>query len=184
MRGLADIANLLEACPDLRRLLELVDSLDLPDSWIGAGFVRNAVWDVLHGREPDSGRSGDVDVLYFDPDDTREDRDRDLEQRLRELDRNITWSVKNQTRMHLRNGDRPYRDTRDAIAHWPETATAVAARLSGGKVEVIAPYGVDDLFALIVRPTPAFTHKMDAYLERLATKDWASRWPELTIFSA
>lgn len=31
-------------------LLDIVRSLALPDCWIGAGFVRNAVWDHLHGR--------------------------------------------------------------------------------------------------------------------------------------
>jgi hypothetical protein len=34
------------------RLVRLVDSLGLPDCWIAAGFVRNAVWDSLHARTP------------------------------------------------------------------------------------------------------------------------------------
>lgn len=181
MRGLADIANLLEAHPELRRLLGLVELLALPDGWIGAGFVRNAVWDVLHGRAPDPRRQGDIDVVFFDPDDTREVRDGGLEQRLRHLDPTMAWSVKNQARMHSRNGDRPYRSTEDAIAHWPETATAVAARLVRGHVEVIAPHGVGDLFDLVMRPTPAFRNKMDIYRKRLLEKDWPSRWPRLTI---
>jgi len=184
MRGLADIANLLESDPDLRRRLDLVASLALPDGWIGAGFVRNAVWDVLHGRMPDPSRLGDVDVVYFDRDDAGAERDRALEHRLRGLDPQVCWSVKNQARMHLRNCDRPYRDTADAIAHWPETATAVAARLVGDQVEIIAPYGVDDLLGLVVRPTPAFRHKLDISRERMASKDWISRWPKLTVFPA
>ena len=84
MRGLADIANLLDTHPDLRRLLGLVESLALPDGWIGAGFVRNAVGDVLHGRTPDP-RLGDVDVVFFDPSDIRPERDTELESRLRRL---------------------------------------------------------------------------------------------------
>ncbi|RDI57263.1 nucleotidyltransferase family protein [Microvirga subterranea] len=181
MRGLADIANLLEAHGDLRRLLGHVGSLALPDGWIGAGFVRNAVWDVLHGRTPDPYRLDDIDVVYFDLTDVRADRDRELESRLRNLDPQVPWSVKNQARMHRRNGDRPYRDTTDAIAHWPETATAVAARLVQGRVEIIAPCGVDDLLACIVRPTPAFRTKAAVYRERLAAKDWPRRWPGVTI---
>ena len=46
-------------------LLDIVRSLALPDCWIGAGFVRNAVWDHLHGRAL-SPLTGDVDVLWFD----------------------------------------------------------------------------------------------------------------------
>lgn len=181
MRGLADIATLLEAHPDLRRLLGHVESLALPDGWIGAGFVRNAVWDALHGRIPDPYRLDDIDVVYFDLTDVRVDRDRELESCLRHLDGTIPWSVKNQARMHLRNRDRPYFDTADAIAHWPETATAIAARVNEGEVEVIAPLGVDDLLDLIVRPTPAFAHKMHLYHARLEAKDWLRRWPGLTI---
>jgi hypothetical protein len=47
------------------RLLKGVHSLNLPDCWIGAGFVRNAVWDYLHGRIS-SPVSTDVDVIWFD----------------------------------------------------------------------------------------------------------------------
>ncbi|MFC4174683.1 nucleotidyltransferase family protein [Microvirga sp. GCM10011540] len=181
MRGPADIADLLAGEAGFRHALGLVESLALPDAWIGAGFVRNAVWDALHGRRPDLGRLDDIDVIFFDPADPARDRDTALEHRLRRLDAAPAWSVKNQARMHLRNGDRPYRDTLDAIAHWPETATAVAARLVHGRVEILAPWGVDDLLDLVLRPTPAFRHKMDVYRKRLAAKDWLSRWPKLTV---
>jgi hypothetical protein len=45
----------------------------------------------------------------------------------------------------------------------------------------MAPYGVDDLLNLIVRPTPFFGHKMDIYCERVMAKDWLARWPKLTM---
>jgi hypothetical protein len=34
------------------RRLGLIASLRLPDYWVGAGFVRNAVWEHPHGRSP------------------------------------------------------------------------------------------------------------------------------------
>lgn len=181
LRDLSDLARFLEAHADLHALLSHVESLGLPDGWIGAGLIRNAVWDALHGRAVRLTRLDDVDVIYFDAADVREARDAALERRLGVLAPGMTWQVRNQARMHRRNADAPYRDTCDAIAHWPETATAIAARTAQGKVEVIAPYGIDDLVNLIVRPTPAFTHKMDIYLARLASKDWARRWPKLTF---
>ncbi|MGR3604663.1 nucleotidyltransferase family protein [Sulfitobacter sp.] len=49
------------------RLLGVVSHLELPDCWIAAGFIRNAVWDALHGRSPQM-PNGDVDVICFDPD--------------------------------------------------------------------------------------------------------------------
>ena len=181
LRTISDIERLLEAHAASHALLLHVESLGLPDAWIGAGFIRNSVWDVLHGRRIDLARLADVDVLFFDPDGTGKGREAEIERRLRILAPGIPWSVKNQARMHLRNGDAPYRDTANAVAHWAETATAVAARSTGGTVEVMAPYGVDDLLNLIVRPTPVFGHKIDIYRERVMAKDWPARWPKLTM---
>jgi len=79
--------------------------------------------------------------------------------------------------MHVANGDAPYPDVADAIWCWPETATAVAARIDGGQVEVLAPHGIGNLVGLIVRPTPAFTRKMPVYQKPGAEKAWRQRWP-------
>jgi hypothetical protein len=182
LRDLDDIARLLEAHAGLHALLLHVESLVLPDAWIGAGFIRNAIWDVLHGRDVSVSTLNDVDVVYLDPADTCQERDVAIESRLRALAPDVNWQVRNQARMHLRNGDAPYRNTYDAIACWPETATAIAARMVSGKVEVMAPHGIDDLVNLIVRPTPAFARKMNIYRERLSSKNWRTRWPML-IFS-
>ncbi len=178
---ISDIERLLEAHAASHALILHVESIHLPDAWIGAGFIRNSVWDVLHGRTIDVARLADVDVLFFDPDDTSREREAGIEHRLCILAPGIPWSVKNQARMHLRNGDAPYRNTFEAVAHWAETATAIAARTVEGRVEVMAPYGVDDLLNLIVRPTPFFGHKMDIYCERVMAKDWLARWPKLTM---
>jgi uncharacterized protein len=83
--------------------------------------------------------------------------------------------------MHTRNGDAPYHSTADAVRRWPETATAVAARIDAGRVEILAPHGIDDLVGLIVRPTPAFRDKPEQVLNRLAAKDWLRRWPRLRV---
>ncbi|MGF9757175.1 nucleotidyltransferase family protein [Microvirga sp. 0TCS3.31] len=181
LRTAFDIERLLEAHAASHALLVYVESLGLPDAWIGAGFIRNSVWDVLHGHAIDVTRLADVDVLFFDPDDTSREPEAEIERRLRTLAPDIPWSVKNQARMHRRNGDAPYGSTVDAVAHWAETATAIAARTVEGRVEVMAPYGVSDLLNLIVRPTPVFGHKMNVYCERVMAKDWPARWPKLTV---
>src|SRR5262249_29254616 len=84
------------------------------------------------------------------------------------------------TKAHC-NSEPAYHDTADAIARWPETATAVAARSSNGRVELLAPHGVDDLVQMTVRPTPAFASRQEEYIRRLRSKDWQARWPRLTI---
>ena len=153
--------------------------LDLPDCRIGAGFVRDAVWDDRHGY-PVAPPSGDVDVLWFDP---AADAivDRRIERDLRQLLPAMDWSVKNQARMHRRNGDSPYGSVHDAMAMWPETATAVAVRWpSGAALSVSAPFGLGDLFAPRLRPTPAFVVTRRAILDRrVREKRWIERYPLL-----
>jgi len=164
------------------RLLEIVRSLGLPDCWIGAGFVRNAVWDYLHGRDS-SPISTDVDVIWFDAQRCTPEQDEALEAVLRGLEPNVLWSVKNQARMHAQNGDKPYLSATDAMRYWPETATAVAVALrEKGSCEVAAPLGLDDLFDLIIRPAGRFaTEKTAIYQSRLKSKNWVKIWPQLKL---
>jgi len=92
----------------------------------------------------------------------------------------MPWSVKNQARMHLRNDDAPYASCADAIRCWPETASAVAVKTdAAGELRLLAPLGLDDLLAGIIRPTPRFKSKMGIFRERQAKKDWRSVWPQL-----
>jgi len=167
--------------PARMRVLEIVRDLDLPDCWIGGGFVRSPIWDRLSGRAP-AFPDGDIDVLWFDPARTDPALDAQMEQRLAGHDPSLDWSVKNQARMHLRNGDAPYASTADAMRHWVETATAVAVRLAGSAVEVSAPLGLDDLFSMTLRPTAAFTGaKRAVFHERRRLKRWQERWPRLIL---
>lgn len=161
-------------------ILRRVEALYLPDCWVGAGFVRNTIWDALHDR-PWSPSYGDIDVVYFDAAHLAADRDARIEAELRAAQPDAPWSVKNQARMHGGNGDLPYADTADALRHWPETCTAVAARCTGSGIELLAPFGVCDLVSLIVNPTPPFAYRIDAYRARVTQKNWAQRWPKLHI---
>ena len=182
MDHIAFLQTLMMSDPLRHQALEAVAALNLPDCWIGAGFVRDALWDHLHGydvAEPE----GDVDVIWYDAVAPQEGCDRRIEEGLRSAMPDLLWSVKNQARMHLRNGDAPYASVGDAVQYWPETATAVAARLGcSGSIEVNAPLGLDDLFALRLRPTPSFpTRKLPIFLDRVSSKRWLERYPRLSL---
>lgn len=179
-----DVAALIAGQPDMTDALRALERLDLPDAWIAAGFVRNAVWDTLHGRRPDVGLLSDVDVVFFCAADTSRARESAIEAALSSALPGVPWSVRNQARMHIRNEDSPYRDTADALSHWLETATAVGVRLRWGRVALLAPLGVDDLTGLILRPTPYAAErpmKLRQYWARIEAKGWRARWPLLRI---
>ncbi|MFR0692450.1 nucleotidyltransferase family protein [Enterobacterales bacterium AE_CKDN230030158-1A_HGKHYDSX7] len=180
MHGEAQLLALIAAQPERMRLLRGVRDHGPAGAWVAAGFVRNAVWDLLHGyAEPTS--FSDVDVLYFGADCLQPEADSDWERRLREACPGVPWSVRNQARMHLRNGDSPYRDCADAMCHWVEVSAAVAVRLRGETLELLAPLGIGDIWDLRVRPTEHFRRKPHLYRERIAAKNWAARWPKLHI---
>lgn len=167
--------------PEAMACLLAVRALELPDWAIGAGFVRSLAWDRLSGRDAATPLP-DIDVLFFDPGDISPERERAAG---RELERRLPgrgWSMCNQARMHLGNGDAPYRDTQDAVAHWLETPTAVAVRLlADGAITLLAPYGLADLMAMRVRPTPAGQRRIAAYRQRMAMKDWPAIWPGVVV---
>jgi hypothetical protein len=175
------ISSILRADPLRWHLLGVVAGLDLPDCWIGAGFVRNAVWDHLHKR-PVAPLNADVDVIWYDRHCAEAAEDRRLESRLHAIEPSIRWSVKNQARMHSRNGDTAYSSATDAMRYWPETATAVAAQRHGlDGCNIAAPLGFDDLLNLVLRPTARFrVEKRTVYEDRIRTKDWTGCWPLLT----
>ena len=188
MRDAAGLSAFLTAMPGLAGALQAVAALALPEAWIGAGFIRNAAWDALSGLPFGSNPPSDIDVVWFDPAGTVAD-DLAVEARLGAampgLARpGLAWSVRNQARMHGRNGDAPYPSTLDAVAHWPETATAVVARWTPRGVELAAPWGLEDLLGLVLRPTPGFapgTAKHSAFLQRAAARRWQARWPRLVL---
>ena len=180
------LVDLIDIDRRLRTLLAAVQALDLPDCWIAAGAVRNRVWDHLHGHaEPTP--PGDIDVVYFDPDVLDERVEKRHEAALAACLPDEPWSVKNQARMALVNGDPPYQGSAHALEHWCETPTPVGLRLStAGRIEVIAPLGLDDLFAMITRPTPhaqSHSEKLRQYRERMIRKDWPRLWPKVKVLN-
>lgn len=176
----ADIPKIIGDDGAMTAALRGVRSLNLPDWWIGAGYIRNKIWDVLHGRKRTP--PGDIDVVYFDPSNLSEAPELELQRQLEDTCPTGRWSVTNQARMHAENGDAPYASSLDAIGHWPETATAIGVTL-GESDDVIfrAVHGTRDLLRLVVRPTPVFEKKIEKYRERIQIKDWHSQWPRLKI---
>lgn len=179
---LADqLCNLVMADPWRVRCLKTVRQV-MPQGWIGAGFTRNLVWDWLGGQECEP--LTDVDVVYFDNTDLDEAREKAFEASLSTEATDIPWSVKNQARMHLKHGERPYNDLIDGLGHWLETATTVSVRLDeDGQFEVLAPYGLDDLMAGILRPTASGFRRVAHLRHRAEAKGWLRRWPHVEFLT-
>lgn len=180
-----EILLLIENDKWMMEILENVKKLGLPDWWICAGFVRSKVWDVLHGFEERTPMP-DVDVIYFDANNLDEVEEKRLEEKLRMMQPTIPWSVKNEARMHLKNGFPPYSSSVDAISKFPETATALGVKLDErNNLLLAAPHGIKDVTKLVVRPTPYFADsddRMHMYHERIEKKNWNSIWRNVSFY--
>lgn len=154
-------------------------SLGLRDWWLAAGFVRNLVWDRLHDYATPTPLN-DIDLVYFDPSDHREDVDREHERFLGHAT-GQPWSVKNQARMHRRHGHAAYGSIEEALSVWVECETAVGVTLDNDdRLRLIAPLGTASLLAGKVTPNPRHGD-VQVFHQRVAAKRWRQHWPKLRI---
>ena len=78
------VAGIIAQDPVGMKQLRAARALALPDWCIAAGFVRNRVWDHLHGISPPR-EPPDIDVLYYDAADLSKEREAAYEKRLDDL---------------------------------------------------------------------------------------------------
>jgi hypothetical protein len=165
-------------------VLRAAEGLNLTDWWIGAGFLRNLVWDTIEGRS--SKPTLDVDLAHFDKQKLAPETDWEYDKKMKHDFPFANWEVRNQARMHYKNDFAPYSSTEDGIAHWVETATGVAVKLEQGKPKYLFCHGTNDLFGLIARPIAQFQtpELIDAFYKRVEDKRWREQWPHLRIVTS
>lgn len=155
-------------------------ALNLPQGYIGAGFLRNAIWDAHHGYEVYTPLN-DVDVIYFDAHDLSVESERVIKETLQKQNPTVPWQVKNQARMHIQHNHVPYTSCEDAISMWIERETCVAVRMSNeGAFEFLAPFGLSQNMAGTISVNPKIP-RPEVFSRRVATKKWLKLWPQLRL---
>ena len=183
----ARLAEILRASPRLMRTLAIARDLALPDWRIVSGAIYQTAWNSLTGRAPDFGIK-DYDLFYYDGADiSYEAEDVHIRRATSAYPAELAplVEVRNQARVHLwfeAHFGEPYAPlthTDEALARFVAPAFAVGARLEpDGSLDIAAPFGLEDLFAMRLRPNP---------LRGLA-KGWTkvtasalARWPEVMV---
>ena len=167
-------------------LLRTVRRGNPPDWLVGAGVIRNLVWDHLHGfTQPHLPR--DIDVAFFDPTDLSPERDTAVTAQLTALMSTVEWEATNQAAVHVWYAAEygqvvpPLRSAAEAIATWPETATCTAVRLlPDDSLHIVAPFGLNDLFQMILRRNPARV-TVEQFYQRLQSKQIRQKWPLVQV---
>jgi hypothetical protein len=184
----AELCALVRGSPWFMRALHAARDLGLPDWCIGAGALRNLVWDHLHGYSEPS-RLADLDLVYFDPEEPA-GAESAHQASLARTCPDLPWEITNQAHVHLwfescfGHAVPPLQSLQEAVASWPEFATAVGVRLEADdSLAVIAPYELDDLFDMRIRRNPARV-SVETFRQRIMSKNYAHRWPQVQIVDA
>jgi uncharacterized protein len=181
-----DLTQLIQATPWLMAILETVRRCNPPDWLVGAGVMRNLVWDHLHQYQTPTPLA-DIDVIFFDPQDVRPERDRLVQQQLAQHLPHVPWEATNQAAVHLWYEDEfgfsvpALHSSEEAVGTWPETATSVAVRLlSTGEIYIVAPCGLSDLFNMVWRRNPCRATR-EQFIQRLHSKHILRKWPHVQV---
>jgi uncharacterized protein len=177
----SELTDLVRSDSWIMDLLRAVRSIHLHQWCIAAGVIRNKVWDHLHGHT-DRTLPADIDVLFFDRDRTDATYEAEIETRLAAIVPDVRWEAVNQAAVHSYTKEAPYQSIEQAMSRWAEPVTAVGVHLTHEEQIVItAPFGLRDLFGLLVRPNLVTPDAAAVYRERMSTKRWIERWPRLTV---
>ncbi|MGR4862247.1 nucleotidyltransferase family protein [Caulobacter sp. LARHSG274] len=186
----ARFVEIIRNVPTTMQVLRVVRDLDLPDGMVFSGAVYQPVWNHLTGRAPDYGIK-DYDVAYHDASDTSyEAEDVVIRRVAAAFDEPLKSlvEVRNQARVHLWfeqkfGADEPYPPltcSADALERFVATAFCVGVRLEADdRLSVHAPFGLDDLFALRLRPNPLRIKGAGGWAR--TTGSAKARWPEITV---
>lgn len=168
----------------LKQVLTILSESNLTDYYIGAGAINQTVFNYYHGYELDYGIK-DFDIVYFDSDVSYEKED-EVIQYVNNLLKGIPieCDIKNEARVPIWYPEKfgkfidPYKNVEDAISSWGTSITCVGVRLENKKLVVCAPYGLNDIFSMTIRPIKK-QYTKEGYLEK--TANWKKKWPLLTI---
>ena len=181
------LTDLVRASPTLMTVLTTVRDLQPPGWRIVSGAIYQTVWNALTGRRPDHGIK-DYDVVYFDPDTSWDAEDLVIRRVAAAFPAELAAKVevRNQARVHLwfeAKFNEPYAPltcTDEALIRFVAPAFAVGVRLeSDGGLDVVAPFGLKDCFAMRIRPNPDLPRNPANF--RVAAERLTARWPEASV---
>ena len=178
------LESILLSSPRLKEILIRLSESTLSNYYVAAGCINQTVFNYYHGYDLNYGIE-DFDIVYFDTDTSYEKEDSIIKYvngLLKDID--ACYDIKNEARVHLWYKDKygkdivPYTSLEDAISSWGTTVTCIGVRLENNKLVTYAPYGLEDLFSMTIRPVKR-QYTEEQY--ELKTKKWKSKWDKLKI---
>ena len=182
------LEDIVRADPGLMTLLVRLRDLGLPQWRLVAGCLYQTVWNVLTERPRGTGIR-DYDLIYFDPDDLSYEAEDRVIQRVAAATAPGIGPVeaRNQARVHLWFEARfglpysPLSSADEALRRYASVVHAVGVRLDeAGRLDVVAPFGLDDLFGMVIRPNRALDNAASHMAKAMRA---GAIWPEVTVIA-
>jgi uncharacterized protein len=170
----------------LIEVLARTAAMGLPGWYLVAGCLYQTVWNVVTGQPAQAGIL-DYDVAYFDDADLSWQAEDEVIQAGNAVfaDLPAPVQIRNQARVHLWYEHKfgvpcpPHACTEAAIDTYEATNACLGVRLEpAGRWRIYAPYGLSDVFNLVVRANPVLAPR---HVYQAKTRRWRQQWPELTI---
>lgn len=180
--------DLVLADPANAAILARLPELELDDCWLVAGCLFGPVWDARSGDRPGS-NTRDYDIFYWDADTSWEAENAVIGRADRLFaDLGVVIEVRNQARVplwfeqHFGTAYPCSTGSAENIGRFIVTCTCLGLRPDGhGAFDLCAPFGLDDLFAGVLRPN-AHNPTPDRFAAKCAS--YRARWPWLTVAGA
>lgn len=171
---------------DLIKILKIVRDLELPNWYIGAGIIRDVVWNHFSGSKKRY-RFNDIDLFFYS---RKRISIKKIKEKLTNIQPNIKWDIENSAYLHEWYWKKrhlkiaPLKSVEEDVDSWPEYATAVALRLfPNDEIKIYAPYGLKDLMKMIFRRNKfgRRDETKEIFNYRVAEKKIAEKWPQAKI---
>jgi hypothetical protein len=172
--------------PRLMTVLRTVRAAGLAQWRLTAGAIYGTLWNALTGRPPDHGIK-DYDVAYWDADTGWDAEDAAIRKvaALAPAPLKPLIEVRNQARVPLWFEAKfgapypPLAHVDEAVERYLFVSDCLGVRLEADdRIDVLAPFGLDDVFAMRLRPNPARGETPNRAAKAAAMR---ARWPELTL---
>jgi hypothetical protein len=171
------------ADPACFAILERMPRLGLHEWWLTAGAVFQNIWNTVEGKPPGFGVK-DYDVFYFDARDlswrAEDEVIRTAAALFSDIDAHV--ELRNEARVHLWYEEKfgvpaePFTSATAAIDSFASTTCCVGATSTPDGLQLYAPYGLEDVFDLVMRPNPRLAPKI---VYEAKVRQYRERWPSL-----
>ena len=182
------LINILKRNTNLMKVLDFIDTLNLPNYYIAAGSVFQTIWNYFDNVDLNNNIK-DIDVIYYDKTNLDVNKDIDICNKIIEFCKNNNLNyeidVSNEARMHLwkkehENKDvEQYRNSEDAINYWIANMHAIGITKINNELYVYAPFGLSDIYSRTIRPIKHKYNSKELYDKKV--KSWSSRFDNLNI---